>query len=326
MKPQTLLRRISTAAAMFLAFGLPTVTGLSTAAAATGADAANLAAANVGKSAGTCANTPTSNSLGGDQFGTSCAGGYSGGPEYWCADFVKWAWQNSGFAVQGLDASAASFQSYGLSHGTQHSSAGYQPQPGDAVEYGSTQDSDIHHVAIVTAVTTDGSVVTANGDWNGAPQAGSMAEFAKSSRVVQITIPAAQTAVGSVPDGVDPAHGYYIAGYTTPSTVSANPYTPAAVCGAGFGVVDSQGLDGARVYLLYNATSGQNCVTTLVDHPAGAVPLNATLSVQGGASASDPGTFASYAGPVRLAAPGACVQWGGTFKTTSWTSDWGHCG
>ncbi|MEU9131761.1 CHAP domain-containing protein [Kitasatospora sp. NPDC048540] len=325
MKLKHLVRRISGTVAVALALALPTVTGTAEAAAATGADAAALAAANVGKSAGTCADLPTTNSLGGDQFLTSCSGGYSGGPEYWCADFAKWVWQKSGFAVQGLDASAASFRSYGLGHGTQHTSPSYRPSPGDAVEYGAP-DGDIHHVAIVTAVDADGSIVTANGDWNGRHDAGSMAEFAKSSQVVSITIPAAETAVGSVPGSVDPANGYYIAGYTSPSTVSGNPYTPTAVCGSGFGVVDSHGLDGAQVYLLYNATTGQNCVTTLVDRPAGPVPLNATLSVQDGASASDPGNFASYAGPVRLAAPGACVKWGGSYGSTSWTSDWSHCG
>ncbi|MFJ1704479.1 CHAP domain-containing protein [Kitasatospora sp. NPDC088346] len=326
MKLKQLTRRISGAVVLMVALALPAVTGAQSASAATGADAAALAAANVGKSAGTCADNPTHNSLGGDQFITSCSGGFSGGPEYWCADFAKWVWQKAGFAVTGLDASAASFQAYGLSHGTQHTAAGYVPQPGDAVEYGSTHDSEIHHVGLVTAVNADGSVVTADGDWNGRSQAGSMAEFAKSSSVASITIPAAQRAVGSVQSTVDPTDGYYIVGYTSPSTVSGNPYTPTAVCGTGFSVVDSHSLTGAQVYLLYNGATGQNCVTTLVDQPAGAVTLDATLSVQGGASASDPGSFASYAGPVKLAAPGACVKWGGTFKSTTWTSDWTHCG
>ncbi len=325
MKIKHLLRRISGAATVLAMLCLPVITG-ATAASAAGADAAALAAANVGKSAGTCANSPTYNTLGGAQYTTSCSGGYSGGPEYWCADFVAWVWQNSGFSTVGLDAGAASFQSYGQSHGTQHTATTYSPQPGDAVEYGSTHDSAIHHVGIVTAVNADGSIVTANGDWNGDSSTTTMADYAKSSRVASVTIAANETAVGTVPSTVDPADGYVIVGYTTPAVTSTNPYTATAICGSGFTVSDTHSLGGANIYLLYNAATGQNCVTTVVTAPRGAVALNATLSVQGGASASNPGTFTYYAGPVKLAAPGVCVQWGGSYNSVSWTSGWSHCG
>ncbi|MEV8092764.1 CHAP domain-containing protein [Kitasatospora sp. NPDC085879] len=298
------------------------------AAAASASDAARLAAANVGRTAGTCANTPTHNTLGGAQFEHSCVG-WAGVPEYWCADFAIWAWRNSGLAVTGLDASAVSFRTYGQDNGTLHTAASYVPQPGDAVIYGTGSGSGtvIHHVGIVTAVTADGSVVTANGDWNGDPNAVSEADFAKSSSVVSLTIPAAQRTTGSVPGTVDPADGYRIDGYITPvAASSANPHTPTQVCGAGFGVVDSHSLGGATAYLLYEAASGRNCVVTLATQPSGAVPMNATLKVQGGATADNPGSYTYYAGPVILSAAGTCVDWGGSYRSTTWTSGWSHCG
>jgi hypothetical protein len=322
------IRRTSAWAAAVLTAGLLPLAGPPAASATvpTGSGAAALAAANVGRTAGSCANTPSTNTLGGSQYETSCSGGGSGGPEYWCADFAQWVWANAGFSTVGLNAGAVSFQQYGQRNGTQHTATSYRPQVGDAVEYGSTKDTDIHHVAIVTAVNADGSVVTANGDWNGDPTTTTMAAWAVSSSVVSVTLPANQVAVGSEPSTVDPADGYVIAGYTTPVAASSNPYTPTQVCGSGFGVVDSHSLGGAQVYLLYNSTTQQNCVTTIVNTPTGAVPLNATLSVQGGASAKNPGSFTYYAGPVTLSAPHACVMWGGSYQGTSWTSAWSHCG
>lgn len=54
--------------------------------------------------------------------------------------------------------------------------------------------------------------------------------------------------------------------------------------------------------------------------------MNATLAAQGGASTSNPGNFADYAGPVTEHAPHICVTWGGSYRGTSWTSGWSHCG
>src|SRR4051794_34884874 len=170
--------------------------------AATTGGAATLAAANIGKSAGTCADRPTTNSLGGSQFEHSCAGGYSGGPEYWCADFAKWVWAHSGLNTAGLTAAAQSFYSYGQSNGTFHTSA----QPGDAVVFSSSPGGYADHVAIVTAVNADGSVVTANGDWGG--ESGTMAHFAVTSSVVKITIPAGSAHTGAFVSAAD----YYITG------------------------------------------------------------------------------------------------------------------
>ncbi len=291
---------------------------------ATAAGAGTLAAANIGKSAGTCADSPTTNSLGGSQFEHSCSGGYSGGPEYWCADFAMWVWANSGLNTSGLTAAAQSFYVFGQSHGTFHSTA----QVGDAVVYSSSKGGYANHVAVVTAVNADGSVVTANGDWGG--QSGTMAHFAVTSSVVKITIPAADASTGSFV----PAADYYITGIVGPSGSGgssppgggANPYSATGLCGSGYGVVDSHQITGATIFLLYDDSTGKNCVVTLANADTGAVSMNATLTVQGGASTSDPGSYHWYAGPVTASAPNSCVQWGGTYKTASWTSDYGHCG
>lgn len=312
--------------------------------------AASLAAANAGKSAGKCAVKPSVNSLGGSAFDGSCAG-YNGKPEYWCADFAMWVWQNSGLYSAGLTAGAGSFAVYGQTNGTLHTSASYVPQPGDAVVYDYDGKSYADHVAIVTAINSDGSVVTANGDWNGGASSSEVV-FATNSSVVSVTIPASQRAVGTIPSTVDPGAHYRISAYVTPLSgapgsspapvpppapqpapapapvpaPASNPFTPSAVCGTGYSVVDSHDLGSATIYLLYNATSGNNCVTTLTDNPSGPVPMNATLSVQGGASGADQGTYTDYAGPVAEPAASACVEWGGSYQAATWTSAWSHCG
>jgi hypothetical protein len=115
-------------------------------------------------------------------------------------------------------------------------------------------------------------------------------------------------------------------GNGSPAPSSENPYSASEACGSGYGVVDHHALDGATVYLLYDDASGKNCVVTLAHDVAGSVPMNATLAVQGGASASNPGSFTYYAGPVYELAPDSCVKWGGSYKSSSWTSGYGHCG
>ncbi|MEV6863780.1 hypothetical protein AB0M44_22575 [Streptosporangium subroseum] len=83
----------------------------------------------------------------------------------------------------------------------------------------------------------------------------------------------------------------------------------------------------ATIYLSYNASSGKNCVVT-VNKTSSSRWMRASLSVQGGSTASDSGTFHSYAGPVILSAIDRCVKWGGTWDESpfTWTSGWSHCG
>lgn len=154
---------------------------------------ATLAAANVGKSVGTCAVAPTRNSLGGEAFEHSCKG-WAGVPEYWCADFVIWVWRHSGYDVGGLDAGAISFRRYGVSHRSTRDA----PRPGDAIVFNKTMSTtSAAHVAVVLAVNADGSVVLANGDWAG--NKGTEVRFATTSSVVRTTIRGDQATVGGGP-------------------------------------------------------------------------------------------------------------------------------
>ncbi|MGA4993232.1 protein kinase domain-containing protein [Nonomuraea bangladeshensis] len=106
-----------------------------------------------------------------------------------------------------------------------------------------------------------------------------------------------------------------------------NPYTAAGVCGAGYKVINSHALGSyATVYLLWNASAGKNCVVTLSRYVyPNKVEMNAILQVKGGSSASNPGSFSTYAGPVRLPASKKCVIWGGSISNVSWKSGWSHC-
>ncbi|MFE5092745.1 hypothetical protein ACFRCI_20900 [Streptomyces sp. NPDC056638] len=58
----------------------------------------------------------------------------------------------------------------------------------------------------------------------------------------------------------------------------------------------------------------------------GATPMHAKVKVEGGSWKVDEGDYTSYAGPVRVAANGKCVMWGGGINEASCTSGWGHCG
>ncbi|MEA5363060.1 sialidase family protein [Amycolatopsis sp., V23-08] len=102
----------------------------------------------------------------------------------------------------------------------------------------------------------------------------------------------------------------------------------APACGGGYGVIDSQPLGTAgTVYLSYNASNGQNCVSTMKSASAGtATATSAFLEVQGAARQTDSGSFSYFAGPVKAAAANKCVKWGGTAGGVSYTSEFEHCG
>ena len=122
-----------------------------------------------------------------------------------------------------------------------------------------------------------------------------------------------------------------------PAQAAPNPYSPQGVCGAGFGVIDRHELrSGAvqlgTVYLLYNASTGRNCVATMKQRGVGTkTPMAAYLRRQGtGSGKLDYGRFAYYAGPRKVTARKTCVQWGGGIKvgkrTAAYTSTFEHCG
>ncbi|MDH2429674.1 M23 family metallopeptidase [Sphaerisporangium sp. TRM90804] len=108
---------------------------------------------------------------------------------------------------------------------------------------------------------------------------------------------------------------------------AGNPYTPQEVCGSGFTVIDSAALTGGRTYLLYNAGNGNNCVATLKTTNLGSsTSTSAFLEPQGESRTTDSGNYAYYAGPVKRAAAGQCVKWGGSITSSTYTSPFEHCG
>jgi hypothetical protein len=119
-------------------------------------------------------------------------------------------------------------------------------------------------------------------------------------------------------------------GYDIDTVTSANcatSYDPAQVCGAGYEIIDSAKLGSAgTANLLWNATAGQNCVTTLKMSSVGTpTATSAFLEPQGSTRTTDSGSFSYYAGPVIRTAP-SCVTWGGTVGGSSFTSGLEHCG
>ncbi|MGW4641008.1 N-acetylmuramoyl-L-alanine amidase [Sphaerisporangium sp. NPDC004334] len=107
-----------------------------------------------------------------------------------------------------------------------------------------------------------------------------------------------------------------------------NPYTPEQVCGTGYSVIDSAALGtSGTVYLLYDTSSGRNCVATIKSTSLGtATATSAYLEVQGSTRITDSGDFAYYAGPVRAAAADKCVKWGGKAGSSTYDSPFEHCG
>jgi peptidoglycan hydrolase-like protein with peptidoglycan-binding domain len=80
--------------------------------------------------------------------GAYCSNGWKS--EEWCADFAKWVWTQAGVTVGGLTPAAASFYSYGRTHGTWHVST---PRVGDAVVFNLSSDgSYASHVGLVVGL------------------------------------------------------------------------------------------------------------------------------------------------------------------------------
>ncbi|MBG6099726.1 serine/threonine-protein kinase [Micromonospora vinacea] len=140
--------------------------------------------------------------------------------------------------------------------------------------------------------------------------------------------PARTTTPGGTPTGTASSR-------PTPSRTPSsrpNPYTAAQACGSGYQVIDSATLTGGdgqrkgRVYLLYHAGTGTNCVVTLKDTAVGTKSAaSAYLEVQGRTRSTDSGSFDYYAGPVRATAAGTCVKWGGSTGGVSYGSAFEHC-
>lgn len=178
---------------------------------------ASTALANVGK--GACSR----NSAGGNYFDSSCTGN-GGSPEYWCADFARWVWGQAGATTSGLDAAAGSFYTYGLNHGTLHST----PSVGDAVVFNYKGGGVADHVAIVTRVNSNGTIETVSGDWGG--ESGSEAHFSSTSHA-DLNAPAYAARIGDEPGIM----GMKISGFISPAGTPGSPPPKAVECSEGPG-------------------------------------------------------------------------------------------
>jgi hypothetical protein len=125
--------------------------------------------------------------------------------EKWCADFAAWVWRHAGirfpfgYAYGDINASAASFYSWGVDHGTWHAaSSAYSPLSGDLALYGLTLEPTLWaaHVAVVIGLGSQGPVVV-NGD-------GDRTGFS----VIEVGRDQSRISVGNA--------SYPLAGYVTP--------------------------------------------------------------------------------------------------------------
>lgn len=120
--------------------------------------------------------------------------------------------------------------------------------------------------------------------------------------------------------------------YKSTNKCGGNPYSASQVCGKGYKQVDSARLTSGgktvgTVYLMYNSSNGYNCVATLKAVSLGkATSTSAYLEVKGAKRTTDSGNFAYYGGPVKKAAPGKCVKWGGSVGSAKYGSAFEHCG
>jgi hypothetical protein len=86
----------------------------------------------------------------------------------WCADFASWVWRMAGGqftrGTNDINATARSFYSWGVAHGTWHPvRSGYTPQPGDVAYYAGPSRAD-DHVGVVISMGSSGPNVV-NGNW-----------------------------------------------------------------------------------------------------------------------------------------------------------------
>ncbi|MEV4005677.1 serine/threonine-protein kinase [Actinomadura sp. NPDC049753] len=129
------------------------------------------------------------------------------------------------------------------------------------------------------------------------------------------------------PGGSTPTRGTG-GGTSTPPKEPPNKYTPQSACnsggkGTGYYVLRSMGVSGGVAYLLYSNSTKYNCAVTIkTKHVGTKSPVSTWIQKKGGGAISDSGSFAWYAGPVYVSAPGVCVRFGGNGST----APYGNCG
>ncbi|QKG22449.1 serine/threonine protein kinase [Actinomadura verrucosospora] len=112
-------------------------------------------------------------------------------------------------------------------------------------------------------------------------------------------------------------------GGTTPVNEPPNKYTPQQACGSGYNVQRSVAGSGGVAYLLYSNSTKKNCAVTMKTKNVGkASAVSVWLQAKGRSRTGDSGSFAWYAGPVYVSAPGVCVRFGGNGAT----APYGNCG
>jgi hypothetical protein len=118
--------------------------------------------------------------------------------------------------------------------------------------------------------------------------------------------------------------------FTSSSAMAAS--SPVAACGGGsYHVIDKHDLGKAVIYLMYNGTT--NCVVTWKDTPDDKKVMAYVTALGDTGGKNDHGYYRYYAGPVKRAAAGKCIMWGGSYGagdydwSGSWyRSSWEHCG
>ena len=131
--------------------------------------------------------------------------------------------------------------------------------------------------------------------------------------------------------------------FGSPAHAATNPYTAASACNNDFGGAWAYATDGHRliyagstkvadVYLMYNSSSGYNCVATIKTTSVGSATwIDAALIVQGMSDfVHNQGQFKYYAA-VQHSARDKCVDYmGGVYTSGRWWTNgraaWGNCG
>jgi eukaryotic-like serine/threonine-protein kinase len=167
---------------------------------------------------------------------------------------------------------------------------------------------------------------------SGRPGPSSLPGTGASARTSSGVGPSATVPVGAEPTATTTGDPAPEPSQTATSEPVSNPYTPRAVCGTAFAVIDQAPLTAAdgtllgRVYLLFNAKTRKNCTVTLKATDVGtATDTGAYLEVEGADRVTDSGSFEYYAGPVKAKADAVCVKWGGSIGGVSYDSAFEHC-
>ena len=134
-----------------------------------------------------------------------------------------------------------------------------------------------------------------------------------------------------------------VAGFASPAQAATNPFTAAQACNNDFGGSWAYATDGHRtisapdgtkvgdVYLMYNGTTGYNCVVTLKAVALGSTTgVKASLTVQGASTYTDSGNYKYYAAKQHSAVD-TCVKYEGqvlygTMCEGAGRDSWGNCG